>query len=110
VKLLFDENLSESLVRRLVDVFPGSGHLRDLGLTGADDRTVWAFAATHGFAIVTKDDDFRELSIVHGAPPKLVMVSMGNCPTREIETILRRNREAMERFNDDRVTSLMELG
>lgn len=42
MKLLFDENLSFRLVSELQDVFPGSAHLRDVGLVGADDARVWA--------------------------------------------------------------------
>ena len=37
MKLLFDENLSHKLVRLLVDVFPASVPVRDVGLKSADD-------------------------------------------------------------------------
>lgn len=63
MKLLFDENLSAGLPQRLADDYPGSAHLRDVGLKGADDADVWNYAAREGFVIVTKDDDFRELSV-----------------------------------------------
>jgi len=35
LKLLFDQNLSPKLVERLVDLFPGSEHARDVGLATA---------------------------------------------------------------------------
>lgn len=41
MRLLFDENLSPQLVRRLADVFPGSAHVRDCGLAGGADVAVW---------------------------------------------------------------------
>jgi CubicO group peptidase (beta-lactamase class C family) len=47
------------LVPRLVDVYPNSAHVRDLGLASADDERIWRHAATAGFAIVTKDNDVR---------------------------------------------------
>ena len=40
MKLLFDENLSHKLVRLLVDLFPDSVHVRDVGLKSADDSAV----------------------------------------------------------------------
>ena len=34
MKLLLDQNLSHRLVAALADVFPGSVHVRDVGLAG----------------------------------------------------------------------------
>ena len=58
VKLLFDQNLSHRLVATLARQFPGSVHVRDLGLQHADDATIWEFAKADGYTIVSKDDDF----------------------------------------------------
>jgi predicted nuclease of predicted toxin-antitoxin system len=44
VKLLFDQNLSHKLVRRLSDLFPDSSHVREIGLKEADDPSVWEYA------------------------------------------------------------------
>src|SRR5829696_7510778 len=44
VKLLFDENLSFKLVTALSTEFPGSTHVRDVGLTQVDDEVVWKYA------------------------------------------------------------------
>lgn len=40
MKLLFDQNLSPKLVKRLADVFPSSSHVQSLGLDGASDDQV----------------------------------------------------------------------
>lgn len=63
MKLLFDENLSPSLVRRLIDVFPDSAHVYELGLGSADDNTISKFAREHDNVVVTKDADFRALRL-----------------------------------------------
>jgi predicted nuclease of predicted toxin-antitoxin system len=34
------------------------------------NRWIWEHAKSHGFAIVSKDTDFRERSFVEGFPPK----------------------------------------
>jgi len=45
MKLLFDENLSPDLVRRLTDLFPDSVHVRDVDLAATD---TWACGTTTG--------------------------------------------------------------
>jgi predicted nuclease of predicted toxin-antitoxin system len=54
VKLLYDENLSRRLLGRLGDLYPDSEHVVLVGLEGADDRTIWAYAASRGLVIATK--------------------------------------------------------
>ena len=44
MKLLFDQNLSFYLCALLSDLFPGSEHVRHLGLERADDFTLWRYA------------------------------------------------------------------
>jgi predicted nuclease of predicted toxin-antitoxin system len=68
VKLLFDENLSPSLVRRLADLFPDSAHVHDVGLSRADDTTILNFAREHDYVVVTKDADYRALRLSFGKP------------------------------------------
>lgn len=70
MKLLLEENLSRRLLKSLHRLYPGSAHVDDVSLHGASDLDVWRFAALHGLTIVSKDDDFRQLSFLHGAPPK----------------------------------------
>lgn len=93
----------------LADIFPDSAHVRAIGLRGADDRAIWAYAAAHGFVVVSKDDDFKELAVLQGAPPKLVMIALGNCATAEVESLLRGNVLALNRFAEDAVGWLIEL-
>lgn len=69
VKLLLDENLSPRLVQLLARDFPGCSHVDAIGLHGKPDVEIWGYAREHGFVIVSKDDDFRQLSFLHGAPP-----------------------------------------
>lgn len=66
MKLLFDENLSFRLASALADIYPESTHVRELGLLGADDLSVWGYAAKHGFLLASKDTDFYERSLGAG--------------------------------------------
>lgn len=77
-RLLLDQNLAPVLARRLADLYPGCANVRAFGLAPADDEAVWAHAAADGFTIVTKDDDFRQRSVLRGAPPRVIWVRLGN--------------------------------
>lgn len=108
-RLLFDENLSPDLPALLRDLFPDSMHVRHVGLERADDLAVWEHARTHGLAIVTKDDDFRQRSFLHGAPPKVIWVRLGNCRTAEVAALLTERADTLHRFLADNVGSLLVL-
>jgi predicted nuclease of predicted toxin-antitoxin system len=97
VKLLFDENLSHHLIEALSDLFPGSTHVRNVGLEEADDRTIWSFAIERDYVIVTMDSDFPERVLIEGGPPKILWLQLGNCSTAEIGALLRNvHREITE--------------
>ena len=58
MKLLLDENLSDRIISRIADLFPGSTHIKTVDLSKADDFVVWEWAKQHEFTIVSKDTDF----------------------------------------------------
>jgi predicted nuclease of predicted toxin-antitoxin system len=47
---------------------------------------------------VTLDADFADLATLFGAPPKVLWLRRGNQPTAATEALLRKHREAIERF------------
>ena len=69
--------------------FLGSVHVRDVGLRGAADQRRWEYASAHGFAIVSKDTDFRDRSHVEGFPPKIIWLDVGHAGTAAIADLLR---------------------
>lgn len=96
MKLLLDENLLRRLLGILGDTFPGSAHVSEAGLERASDESIWEYANTHGFVIVSKDSDFHQQSLLYGYPPKVIWIRRGNCPSDEIaELLLRRKNEIM---------------
>jgi len=109
MKLLFDENLSYKLVRRLADLFPDSLLVRDVGLKAADDPAVWEYARDNGLMIVSKDSDMHQRSFVFGHPPKIIWVRLGNCSTADVEKLLRKNFSAVKVFHEDDYASFLSL-
>lgn len=98
MKLLFDANVSPRLVPALQDAFPGSIHVRDVGLARATDAEIWDYARNHDLNIVSKDSDFHQVSFVRGPPPKVIWIRAGNCATAEIEAMLQSNRAEILAF------------
>lgn len=109
MKLLFDENLSPKLSKRLSDLFPNSLHVRDVGMQATIDPIVWDYAKDNDLMIVSKDADMHDLSLALGNPPKVVWIRLGNCSTSQVEQLLRRNFEAIELFYEDQSLSLLAL-
>lgn len=109
MKLLLDQNLSHKLAARLADVFPGTTQARLLQLARAGDSEIWFYARTHNLVIVTKDNDFAELAVLRGAPPKVVWLRLGNCSTVSVERLLRANWEAIEQLTIDPERTILEL-
>jgi predicted nuclease of predicted toxin-antitoxin system len=82
VKLLFDQNLSPQLAKRLSDIFPGSKHVEDFRLRHESDRSVCEAALGEGFVIVTQDEDFAELAYVLDPAPKVIWLTWGTVQQR----------------------------
>jgi predicted nuclease of predicted toxin-antitoxin system len=108
-RLLFDENLAPSLPQRISDLYPGSAHVRDLGLAAADDEEIWLHARVGGYVIVTKDDDFRQRSFLRGAPPKVLWTKLGNCSTADVERALRGRHATIVAFAEDNTAALLVI-
>ncbi len=109
VKLLFDENLSPRLVTRLDRVFPGSARVELTGLRGQPDQTLWDYARLHGFTLVSKDNDFRQLSFLMGAPPRIIWLSVGNAGTDVIAKLLEYRIDPIALFHARTDESLLVL-
>jgi predicted nuclease of predicted toxin-antitoxin system len=88
MKLLFDENLSPKLPKMLALDFPDSVHVRECGLLGRTDDEVWDHARANGYTLVSKDADFQQRGLLHGAPPKLVWLRIGNCTTQSLVQLI----------------------
>jgi len=109
MRLFFDENLSPKLPNRLSDLFPNSLHVRDVGMKATIDPIVWDFAKENNLLIVSKDADMHDLSLVLGNPPKVIWLRLGNCSTRQVEDVLRRDFDVIKLFYEDGSLSLLAL-
>ena len=109
MKLLLDENLSDRIVPRIIDLYPKSVHVKALGLTNTDDALIWEYAKLENFVIVSKDSDFHQRSLLYGHPPKFIYLRVGNSPTAKITQILRGNIDIILQFGNQEVESILIL-
>jgi predicted nuclease of predicted toxin-antitoxin system len=109
VKLLLDQNLSRRLLPALEPVFPGSSQVQLLGMETATDSDLWLFAKTSGVAIVTKDVDFVEMSALHGHPPKIVRLNLGNVSHQVVQAKLMDCVETIRLFLENTEDDVLEI-
>ena len=93
----------------MADQFPNSSHVNLVGLASATDLEIWAYARKHDFAVISKDDDFRSMSFVNGAPPKIIWLRIGNASTPAIETFIRSALVKIRTFEISPEESLLVL-
>jgi len=99
VRLLFDKNLSPKLAPRLAEIFPGSKHVDDLGLSWAPDMLIAARARGEDYVLCTKDTDFAIGNDLYDAAtgPSVILIRLGNVSTNDIERALRTHAQSLER-------------
>ena len=84
-------------------------HVSAAELGSTPDEDIWNYAKSHGFTFLTKDKDFANLSIAWGAPPKVILLQMGNCSTAELINTIRKNAVRFSDFERDMKRSLLIL-
>jgi predicted nuclease of predicted toxin-antitoxin system len=109
MKLLLDENLSDRIINKIIDLYPDSQHVKTLGLLNTDDSLIWQFAKFNGFVIVSKDSDFHQRSLLYSYPPKFIYLRIGNSPTSKIVEILRNNFSVIVEFFNSEIESVLVL-
>jgi predicted nuclease of predicted toxin-antitoxin system len=109
VKLLLDQNISRRLLPALELAFPASTQVQLLGLQTAQDAAIWRFALDEGFAIVTKDSDFVEMSALHGFPPKIIWLNVGNVSNTVIRDKLVEQLASIQQFLDSNDDGVFEI-
>jgi predicted nuclease of predicted toxin-antitoxin system len=107
LRLLFDQNLPHRFASSLADLFPKSLHVKSAGLASASDKAVWNFARDNGYAIISKDADFHQMSFLYGTPPKTIWLRCGNCSVNQLEQTIRNRFVDIRRFLDEDTGALL---
>ncbi|HOT14168.1 MAG TPA: DUF5615 family PIN-like protein [Bacteroidales bacterium] len=98
MKLLFDQNISYRIVNKLIDKFPESKHVSQVGLNDTEDIDIWQYARKENYVIVTFDSDYYDISLINGCHLKVFWLRTGNLTTNEIKKLLISNSEIIHDF------------
>ena len=109
MKLLIDHNLSHKLLHSISAKFPGSVHVKDIGMEKADDLQIWNYAKQNGFTILSQDSDFYDIGFVNGYPPKIIWIRSGNSTTNAISLLLESNHLAIRHFIENSENFCLEI-
>ena len=107
MKLLFDENISYRIVKKIEKLFPESAHVSNFNLLKFSDFKIWNFAKKNKFTIVTNDSDFNDILNFYNFPPKIIWLKIGNSPTNKIFEKLEANFDLIVEFLNDKEKGLL---
>jgi len=98
MKLLIDQNISHRILSLISHAFPDVQHVREHGLSNADDYDIFMHARHHRYDAVITLDDFVRLLNTYSAPPKIIWLRTGNCSTSFLAEILINKSDSIEQF------------
>ena len=109
MNLLFDQNISFKVAKKVQDIFPGAKHVSDIGLQNFSDLEIWEYSKTNNYCIVTFDSDFIDLSTLKGFPPKIIWFRTGNSTTDYLAEVIRTESIIIRAFLTNKEESSIEL-
>jgi len=109
MKLLFDQNISYRILKKLPETYSGSSHVKTEDLMNSSDFEIWEYAKLHQFIIVTQDSDFNDLYLLKGFPSKILWFQTNNLRTDELVLILKNRQNDVLDFSNNDELGCMEL-
>jgi predicted nuclease of predicted toxin-antitoxin system len=82
MRLLVDAQLPPALALWFGEHGLASAPVRQLGLRDSDDGSIWNFATSGEWTVVTKDEDFVARCVGNPAAPAVIWLRIGNCTNR----------------------------
>ena len=89
-KFLVDNQLPVALARWLRDRGCQADHVLELQLGQAPDAIIWNQAASERAVILSKDEDFAQMTLVRSEPVPVIWLRVGNCRTTQLLAVLER--------------------
>jgi predicted nuclease of predicted toxin-antitoxin system len=90
VKFLIDNQLPPALARFIeTNLLCEAKHVADVDLREVSDAEVWRYATANDFVLVSKDEDFTQMSL-RSADACLIWVRVGNCRRVALLDLFRR--------------------
>jgi predicted nuclease of predicted toxin-antitoxin system len=97
MKFIVDAQLPRRLARELAAHGHDAVHTSDLPAANrTPDQEITALAMRENRIVITKDSDFVTSFLLHGRPPKLLLIATGNVANDELVKLLLANLAALE--------------
>ncbi len=109
MKLLFDENISHRILKKLIPDYQNSIHCKSIQPLPKNDIDIWNHAKENNFVIVTFDEDFYEWMLLNGFPPKIIWIRTGNTSTSAIAEIINNKSSEIKNFLSNEEVGILEL-
>ena len=65
------------------------------------DKGIWTYARENNLTIISKDSDFVDLLRIHGSPPKVIQIAIGNILNRDLYQYLLNNWNKIAQLSAD---------
>jgi predicted nuclease of predicted toxin-antitoxin system len=88
LRFVLDAQLPPALAVSLTEAGHRADHVLGLKLADFSDKALWDWAKSNGAAIISKDEDFLHLSVMHDDGPFIVWVRLGNCSNQHLQAWL----------------------
>ena len=102
MKFLIDAHFPFRLRNWLIDNGEDAIHTQELpDKNNTSDKEIIRIADEESRIIITKDSDFIQYRIIHGAPDRLLMVTTGNIVNRELIELFEANFPALKELFEE---------
>ncbi len=110
MKFILDANISWRVKKLIEGEFPHCIHIRDVFPDETTpDITIWRYAKSENYSIITLDNDFNELSLTFMCEPKIILLKLKNESNQAIANKLIHSKEAILNFISQKDKFVLEL-
>lgn len=107
---LLDENLSWRLIKKLQPVFGEIKHVNEFSSQKVlSDTEIWKICLVNKFSIITLDEDFEDISVLRGFPPKVIIVRRQNLSSNQIAELLLSKVNSIIEFLSENTNGILEI-
>ena len=78
MKFIVDAQLPTALARVLSAMDHEAEHVFDVAPGNIPDGWIWDYALDHGAAVISKDSDFPDLTLLRERAPQIIWIKVGN--------------------------------
>jgi predicted nuclease of predicted toxin-antitoxin system len=90
LKLLIDKPISLRTVRLLGSIFPGTQHLRQVGLEGSSQEEILSYAVHYGYVLVTANETYLSLLNAEATDPKVIHLRCSRLIGKHVAGLMKR--------------------